>query len=82
MSELQASCPGRDGRSLTAEELSCPGCGYDVEFFSDEKVRTCPACGFRVNRAASSDCGQWCPKAAECGLLRGFTSGEDVGREP
>jgi DNA-directed RNA polymerase subunit RPC12/RpoP len=74
MGEFQTSCPGRDGRNLTAEEVTCPECGYSVEFFSDEKFRKCPSCSFKVNRAASSDCGQWCPAAADCALLRGGTS--------
>jgi len=77
MAEPQAACPGRDGRNLTAEEVTCPECGYSVEFFSDEKARKCPGCGFKVNRAASSDCAQWCSAAATCTLLRGLAPASD-----
>lgn len=71
MGDTQAACPGRDGRSLTAEELPCPECGYPIEFFSDEKSRYCPRCGFKRFREAASDCSTWCSAAATCSLLRG-----------
>ncbi len=74
MVEIQTACPGRDGRSLTAEELPCPECGYAIEFFSDEKSRHCPSCGFKHFRAASGDCSQWCSAAATCSILQGGLS--------
>lgn len=77
MAEHTPLCPGRDGRMLTAEDVACPQCGYGVEFFSDEKARRCPSCGFRVNRAATSDCAQWCPAADSCSLLRGLSPEKD-----
>ena len=58
MAEIQESCDGRDGRRLSAEELSCPKCGYAIEFFSDEIARHCPSCGFKHFRGGSSDCAQ------------------------
>ena len=71
MAEAQARCPGQDGRSLTAEELPCPQCGYAVEFFSDERTRKCPSCGTRVGRVPTNNCAEWCSAAATCALLRG-----------
>ncbi len=29
-------CPGQDVRNLRVELHKCPGCGADVEIFSDE----------------------------------------------
>jgi len=55
MAEIQAAVPDRDDRTLAAEELPCPKCGYAIEFFSDEESRHCPRCGFKHFRAASID---------------------------
>lgn len=69
-------CPGQDARSLTTEDLPCPKCSYDVEFFSDETTRKCPRCGYRVLRASNGNCADWCPAAATCAMLRGRTPAE------
>ncbi|OQY57649.1 MAG: hypothetical protein B6245_15985 [Desulfobacteraceae bacterium 4572_88] len=38
-------CPGLEHTlSVIPEMCSCPGCGNDVEIWSDEKKRTCPNC--------------------------------------
>lgn len=66
-----SGCPGQDARSLTAEEIACPNCGYLVEFFSDEKARTCMQCKTRVTRERTGDCADWCSAAATCAILRG-----------
>ncbi len=66
-------CPGQDARSLTVAELSCPKCAYAIEFFSDERVRTCPQCGERVPRIPSANCAEWCSAAAECEAMRSLS---------
>jgi DNA-directed RNA polymerase subunit RPC12/RpoP len=66
-----SGCPGQDARSLTAEDIACPECGYPVEFFSDEKARACRRCGHRVTRERTGDCADWCSAAATCAILRG-----------
>jgi len=65
-----AGCPGQDGRSLTAQDVSCPKCGYLVEFFSDEKARVCRKCGHRVVRERMANCADWCSAAGTCAILR------------
>ena len=72
-----SGCPGQDARSLTVDDLPCPHCSYDVEFFSDEKVRKCPKCGFRVLRERNGNCADWCPAAATCAMLRGVAPSDD-----
>ena len=64
-------CPGQDARSLSAEDLPCPKCLYKIEFFSDEKSRTCPQCGYRLTRDLFGNCAEWCSAAATCAILRG-----------
>lgn len=66
-------------RFLTVHELACPQCGYNVEFFSDERARTCPKCGTKVNRQPSANCADWCPSAASCALLRGADKNAKAG---
>jgi endogenous inhibitor of DNA gyrase (YacG/DUF329 family) len=68
-------CPGQDLSRKKIEEvvcnLPCPKCGADVEFFFDDKIRTCPDCGIKV---AKSDiqlikdfgCADWCEAAEKC----------------
>ncbi|MEI7813686.1 MAG: phosphohydrolase [Coriobacteriia bacterium] len=68
-----SGCPGQDARSLTAEDVPCPECSYDVEFFSDENARKCPRCGYRVMRERNGNCADWCPAAGTCAMLRGQT---------
>jgi endogenous inhibitor of DNA gyrase (YacG/DUF329 family) len=63
---MDAKCPGRDGRLLTVEDITCPKCGTSVEFFSDEQKRKCPGCGERVTREAVPACAAWCTAAASC----------------
>jgi Fe-S-cluster-containing dehydrogenase component len=63
---VNAKCPGRDGRLLTASDVTCPNCGVEVEFFSDEQRRKCPSCGERVARDAVPACAAWCASASSC----------------
>jgi DNA-directed RNA polymerase subunit RPC12/RpoP len=38
-------------------EIECKKCGTKVEFFKDEKKRTCPNCGEKVfNETVGEDC--------------------------
>lgn len=60
------SCPGSDGRFITANDVRCPGCGTMVELFSDEMRRKCPKCGERVTRDAVPICAAWCASARSC----------------
>ena len=63
-------CPGQDKRFWRPEdvvELACNRCGQTVEFFKDEGIRRCPACGGRViNPKVSLGCAQWCAHARDC----------------
>ena len=71
MAGVSPGCPGQDLRWLQIHQIACPSCGYEVEFFSDERARTCPACGVRVDRLRETNCADWCASAATCALLRG-----------
>ena len=66
-----SGCPGQDSRLLTAQDVPCPKCLYKIEFFSDEKTRECPRCGYRLTRERTGSCADWCSAAATCASLRG-----------
>jgi len=63
-------CPGQDTRFWRPGDIfnvSCAGCGTELEFFKDEARRRCPKCGVRVaNPRLSLGCAQWCEHAKEC----------------
>ncbi len=59
-------CPGQDMRNLTVTSVKCPGCGTDVEIFSDEIKVRCRKCGTRVYREQVPSCIDWCQRAREC----------------
>ncbi len=59
-------CPGSSTRNLTADIIVCPGCGEQVEIFSDESKRRCPSCRQIVHRERLPSCVDWCPSAREC----------------
>ena len=72
-------CPGQDPRFLKAQdvaEVKCPECGRLVEFWPDELVRECSACGRRfTNPEQSMNCLNWCRYAAQClAAIRGESS--------
>ena len=77
MAGPSAGCPGQDLRWLKIDELTCSTCGNSVEFFSDERARTCPVCGTKVDRLRETNCAEWCSAAATCALLRGAPAGSD-----
>jgi putative nucleotidyltransferase with HDIG domain len=48
-------------------EAACPQCGQPMEFWPDEPMRKCRACGQRlVNPGNSMKCLEWCRYAAQC----------------
>lgn len=63
-------CPGQDRRFWTPKDIfdiSCPHCGWEVEFFKDDPVRVCPGCGRDVrNPRIDLGCAKWCKFAEEC----------------
>ena len=71
MAGPNVGCPGQDLRWLKISSIACPTCGYDVEFFSDERARKCPNCGTKIDRLRETNCAEWCSAAATCALLRG-----------
>lgn len=48
------------------EVVPCPGCGGDVEIWSDEADGKCPSCGLSVVRMSTQSCVDWCRYAEEC----------------
>lgn len=71
-------CPGQDPRNWkgeSAEEVLCPHCGHNMEFFRDEPVRPCRACGKEVrNPHLNLGCAKWCKYAKQClGLIDDIT---------
>jgi hypothetical protein len=69
-----AGCPRRDLRSWTPDDVfdvTCRACGTQVEFFKDDKRRTCPSCGACiVNPKRARSCADWCASADKCSLFR------------
>lgn len=63
---MSPKCPGQDGRSIRAESILCPACGYEVEMFSDEIKVKCPRCKEFVCKVRLPSCVQWCRAAREC----------------
>lgn len=59
-------CPGQDDRNIKAEMLTCPGCGYKVEIFSDEIKVVCSKCKGLICRDRLPSCIDWCKFAREC----------------
>ena len=61
---MYSRCPGSEGRSLNVEVFKCPGCGSDVEIFSDEMRFRCKKCGTMVVRKeVAPACQDWCEAA-------------------
>ncbi len=60
-------CPGSLGFVQPKPEMfACPACGREVEIWSDEATRECPACGKTVFRPGMQSCLDWCKHAVEC----------------
>ena len=59
----------------------CPGCGAEIEIFSDERQVECYHCGETVYREKISPCIEWCTSASEClGKERGKQMSEHKSR--
>jgi len=53
-------------RNLRVSLYKCPGCGAEVEIFSDELKVKCPKCGEKVYREKIPSCIEWCASAQQC----------------
>jgi predicted RNA-binding Zn-ribbon protein involved in translation (DUF1610 family) len=62
------SCPGV--RTLVGPGQivmrTCPACGEEVEFFSDDTETECPSCGKTLHQEATPSCVVWCEYAEKC----------------
>ncbi|MCX6000902.1 MAG: hypothetical protein NTU41_15335, partial [Chloroflexi bacterium] len=59
-------CPGATSIRMPRIELrKCPGCGQEIEIFSNEASATCPECGFVIYNDLVS-CVEWCQRARQC----------------
>lgn len=63
-------CPGQDTRYWREDaifEAPCPFCGEEIEFFKDDTVRKCPACGRKIpNPRMDFGCAAYCRFADQC----------------
>jgi hypothetical protein len=68
-------CPGQDLSQKRPDEvvstITCPSCGYDIEFFFDDISRLCPRCCKRIHKdsikiLSDFGCVTWCDAAEEC----------------
>jgi len=63
-------CPGQDSRNWKPGDIfdmPCPKCGSAIEFFKDEPIRRCKACGHRfVNPKMDFGCAAYCKFAEQC----------------
>jgi hypothetical protein len=63
---MPGHCPGAAHiRTPTLTLKKCPGCGEEVEVFSNDTSVTCRTCGFIVYNDIIS-CIRWCRHAREC----------------
>jgi len=44
----------------------CPGCGAEIEIFSNERQVKCYHCGETVYREKALPCIEWCASARKC----------------
>jgi NADH pyrophosphatase NudC (nudix superfamily) len=63
---MVSHCPGQDSRKLKISLHKCPGCGAEVEIFSDELKIKCRKCGTYVYKEKTPTCIEWCPSARQC----------------
>ncbi len=62
----------RNWRPEDIFNLRCPHCNEEIEFWKDEPVRPCPACGKEVrNPRIDMGCAEWCAESDKClGILK------------
>ncbi len=59
-------CPGADDIKRPKPELrTCPGCGSEIEIWSDEENANCGKCGKTVYNDRNL-CVQWCEHVEKC----------------
>ena len=64
---LSKHCPGSVGFVQPKPEIyRCPGCGREVEIWSDEAMANCPVCARTVFRPGMQSCLDWCKHAKDC----------------
>ena len=63
---MTSKCPGQDTRNLRVSLHKCPGCGAEVEIFSDEMKVKCQKCSTVVHRKQIPSCINWCAAARQC----------------
>ena len=64
---LDQFCPGAKRlREPTPEYVSCPGCGREVEIWTDEFKARCKGCGRTVFKDRLPSCVDWCQAAEQC----------------
>jgi ribosomal protein S27E len=63
---MSIKCPGQDMRNLRVSLHKCPGCGAEVEIFSDEMRVKCRKCGEMVYKEKVPSCVDWCSAARQC----------------
>ena len=62
-------CPGQDPMFWKPDdvfEISCPKCGYGVEFFKFDAKRKCRCGHVIVNPKIDFGCAEWCPYGDSC----------------
>ncbi len=60
-------CPGSGNIRTPIPSLKeCPGCGEEVEIWSDELRAKCTKCGATVFKENAPSCIEWCQSAKEC----------------
>ena len=62
-------CPGQDPMFWKPDdvfEISCPKCGYGIEFFKFDAKRKCRCGHVIVNPKIDFGCAEWCPYGDSC----------------
>jgi len=63
-------CPGQNLQYWEFDDIyniNCPFCDQEIEFWKDEPLRMCPACGEEVrNTKMDLGCAKWCKFAEDC----------------
>jgi len=76
-------CPGaRAIRQPKPEIFTCPGCGEEIEIWTDEISGACARCGEVMYREGTMSCLEWCAYAKECvggAAYDRFLSGKTAG---